>query len=121
MSTGHRDSQIPREVDVEAVEDCQVVAEELEGNDVENALETVDSPGYDDRLVLPAIVFVSAVIDSWVILAADDDGGTLSSGDLGQGVLNLGVQRVARHDNDYRHVLVNQRQRAVLQLAGENA
>ena len=36
--TPETDSQIPREVDVEAVLDSQVVTKELEGNDVQKTL-----------------------------------------------------------------------------------
>lgn len=128
VETGHEDillgrdrlGKVPREINIKAVEDCQVVAEELERDNVEDTLETIDSSRYDNCLVLSTLVLVHAVLDSRVVLAADDDGSAFSGRDLGEGILDLGVERVTGHDNDDRHILINQRQRSVLELASEN-
>ncbi len=56
-----------------------------------------------------------------VALAADDDRCALRAVICDSALFHLRVQRVARHDDDHRHVLVDERERAVLELAGEDA
>lgn len=45
---------------------------------------------------------------------------TLSSGDLSKRRLDLGVERVSSHDEDDRHVLIDERERSVLELTSED-
>lgn len=89
-----------------------MVTQQLERDDVEDTLQAVDGTGDGDRLVL-------LLLDR-VVLAADDDRLSLAGGDLGEGRLDLGVERVTRHDDDNRHVLVDQGERAVLKFTGED-
>lgn len=45
---------------------------------------------------------------------------TLSSGDLSKRRLDLGVERVSSHDEDDGHVLIDKRERSVLELTSED-
>jgi hypothetical protein len=45
---------------------------------------------------------------------------TLSSGDLSKRRLDLGVERVSSHDEDDRHVLIDERERSVLELTSKD-
>jgi len=58
-------SQVPREVNVHTVHDRQVVGQQLQGEDVEQSLETVDSQRNTDGSVF--------VADGGVIVVANDD------------------------------------------------
>lgn len=106
-------SQVPREVDIKAILDSQVVTEELQRNDVQEPLHNIDSLGYTDGL--------DTLLDAIITIVADNDGMGFASGDLCKGRLNLGVQRILRHDDDHRHVFVNQGQWTVLQFTREDA
>jgi len=108
-----RDSQIPWEVDIEPIHNCQVVAEQLQWDDVEDPLKAIDCAR--DYNLAPA-----GLLERRVVLTADDDWLSLAGGNLRKGRLNLGVERVACHDDDHRHVLVNEGERAVLEFAGED-
>ena len=55
------------------------------------------------------------------VLVANDDRLRLARGDLRVRGLHLGVERVLRHHDDYGHVLIDERERPVLELAGEDA
>lgn len=55
-----------------------------------------------------------------VVGVADDDGAALARDDLLVGVEGLGEDVVARQDHDDRQVLVDEREHAVLQLAGHD-
>lgn len=66
--------QVAREIDVETLHDSQPVGDELQGNDVEDALEHVDGVGYLDLLSLGGLELLVA----WV---ADDDGLATTSDD----------------------------------------
>lgn len=105
--------QVPREVDVEAVLDRQVITQQLERDDVQNALQHITRLRHTDRL--------RVLRHRRVVLIADDDRLRLARRDLRERALHLRVQRVARHDDDHRHVLVDERERAVLELAREDA
>lgn len=102
--------QVPREVDVEAVLDCQVITQQLERDDVQDTLQHITRLGHADRL--------RVLRHRLVVLIADDDRLRLARRDLRERALHLRVQRIARHDDDHGHVLVDERERAVLQLAG---
>ena len=106
-------SQVPREVDIEAILDRQVVTQELQRDDVQEPLQSIDSLGYTDCL--------HTLLDAIITVVANDDGLGFASGDLCKGRLNLGVQRILRHDDDHGHVFVNQGQRTVLQFTREDA
>jgi hypothetical protein len=45
---------------------------------------------------------------------------TLSSGDLSKRRLDLGVERVSSHDKDDGHVLIDKRERSVLEFTSED-
>ena len=77
------DVQIPWEVNIKSILDSQVVTEQLQGDDIQQALQTIDSLGHANGL--------GALGDTLVVCIADDDGLCLSSGDLGEGGLHLGV------------------------------
>lgn len=104
--------QIPREIDITAVLHSQVVAQELEGNNVQQALETVDGSGNADGL--------DALGDTLITLIAENDGLGLAGGDLGKGGLDLGVERVLGHDDDDGHVLINEGKGTMLQLSSKD-
>lgn len=107
-----RDSQVPREVDIESVLDRQVVAEQLQRDDVQQALQAVDGLRHADGFDVGR--------DSVVILVADDDGLRLARGDLRECGLHLGEIRVTGHDDDDGHVLVDEGKGTVLQFAGQD-
>jgi len=89
-----------------------MVTEQLQGYDIEQALEAVDSLRHADRLDILG--------DSLVTFVAYHDGLCLAGGNLGEGGLDLGVKRVTCHDDDYGHVLVDKGERTVLQLPSED-
>ena len=66
--------QVTREVDVEALEDSQPVGDQLERNDVEDALQDVDGLGDLDPLAV-------GVLELLVVLVADDDWPATTSSD----------------------------------------
>lgn len=105
-------SQVPWEIDIEAVPNGKVIGEQLQRDDVQQALQAVDGLGHADRL--------AALGNAPVVLVADDDWLCLARGDLRVRGLHLGVERVLCHDDDNGHVLVNERKGAVLQLAGKD-
>lgn len=98
--------QVTREVDITSILDSEVIAEKLQGNDVQQTLQGVDGFGYADG--------ASSSGDTIIAFVAKHDGLGLARGDLGKGGLDLGVQRVLGHDDDDGHVLVNQSERTVL-------
>jgi hypothetical protein len=90
-----------------------VVTEELEWDDVQQALQTVHSFGDTNGL--------GVFGDTLVTFIAYNDGLGFAGSDLGKGGLNLRVERVASHDDDDWHVFVNQSERAVFQFTGKDA
>lgn len=119
-----RHPQVPREIDVEALHDCQMVAEELKRNNVEDSLETINGRGDSDGSIGSPVILVDrpglAFLQLRIVLAADDDRSTLTSGDLGESGLNLRVERVTSHDDDDGHVFVDQGERTMLEFPGKN-
>ena len=106
-------SQVPGEVDVESILHGQVVAQELQGNDIEQSLQTVDGPWNADRLRVPQESRV-------VVVVANDHRSCLSRSDLRKRGLDFGEERIPGHDNDDRHVFIDQRERAVLEFSGKD-
>jgi len=107
-------SQVPGEVDIESILHSQVVAQELQWNDVEQSLQTVDGLWNPDRLRVlqePRVV----------VVVANDHWSCLSRSDLRKRGLNLCEERIPGHNNDDRHVLINQRERAVLEFSGKDS
>jgi hypothetical protein len=105
-------AQVSGEIDVEALVDSQMIAEQLQGDDVEQTLETVDCLRHADSLDI--------LCDAFVIFVAYDNGMCLAGSNLGEGRLDLGIKRVTCHDDDHGHVFIDKGERAVLQLASEN-
>lgn len=89
-----------------------MVTEQLQGYNIEQALEAVDGLRHADRFDILG--------DSLVTFVAYHDGLCLAGGNLGKGGLDLGVKRVTCHDDNHRHVLVDKRERTVLQLPSED-
>lgn len=89
-----------------------MVAQNLERDNVQQALEAVDGLGHPDSL--------DACGDTVVARVAQDNGLRLARGDLGKGGLDLGVERVLGHDDDHGHILVDQGERTVLELSSED-
>jgi hypothetical protein len=79
-------SQIPREINVKALHDRQMVAQQLERDNVQNPLETIDRSRNDDGLVILLIEHESRSIRTFlqrlVAFAADDDRSAFPSRDL---------------------------------------
>lgn len=92
-----------------------MITQQLQWDDVQNTLQAIDRLRNADRLVLGG-----GGGDQWIVLATDDDGFTLASGDLSERGLNFGIKRVAGHDENDGHVLVDERQRTVLEFSSEN-
>jgi hypothetical protein len=108
-----RDAQVPREVDVKALVDSEVVTEQLQGYNVEQTLKAVDGLRHADSL--------NILRDTLITLIAYDDGLGLARGNLGERRLDLGVESVTCHNDDHRHVLVDKRERSVFQLPSKDA
>lgn len=89
-----------------------MVRQQLKGNDVQQALQAVDRLGNTDRL--------GTGRDAVVTLVANDDRLSLARGNLGERRLHLGEEGVTGHDDDYRHVFVNERERAVLKFTSKD-
>ena len=89
-----------------------MIAEQLQGYDINQALEAVDTLRHADGLDI--------LRNAIVTLVAYHDGLCLAGSNLGEGRLDLGIKRVTCHDDDHGHVLIDKRERTVLQLSGEN-
>jgi hypothetical protein len=107
-----RDVQVTGEVDVTAVPDSQVVAEELKGNDVKEALKRINGLGDAKSSGISG--------DTLVAFVTQNNGARLASGDLSKGGLNLGVQRILSHDDNDGHVLVDEGEGAMLEFTGKD-
>lgn len=90
-----------------------MVAKQLQRDDIQDPLKAVDSAR--DYNLAPA-----GLLERRVVIAADDDWLPLAGGNLREGRLDLGVERIAGHDDDYWHVLVDERERAVLEFTSED-
>jgi hypothetical protein len=107
-----KDSQIPREINVEPVVHGQVITEQLQRDDIQQPLQAIYSLGNTNGLG----VLRNAVI----ILVAHNDGLRFASCDLGKGGLHLGIERVASHNDDDWHVLIDQSEWAVFQFTSKD-
>ena len=112
MKRNKGDAQVTREIDVKAFVDSEVVAEQLQGDNVEQTLKAVDGLRHADSL--------NILRDTLIAFIAYDDGLGLARGNLGERRLDLGIERVTCHDDDYRHVLVDECKRTVFQLPGKD-
>lgn len=104
--------EVAREVDVDAVHDREVVREQLERDDVDETLKTVDRPRDSDKSIVGR--------ERVVVVVADNDRLTLAGLDLLERRLDLRVERVLGHDEDDRKVLVDECEGAVLEFSGED-
>jgi hypothetical protein len=77
--------QIPREINIKPIHNRQVVAKQLQRDNIQNPLKAVDR-GRDYNLA-PA-----GLLECRVVLAADDDRLTLAGSNLREGRLDLGVE-----------------------------
>jgi hypothetical protein len=101
------------EVNVQVLGDGHPVGHQLQGNDVEKSLETVDSLGHLDLLT-------GLVSELLIVLVADDDGTSTTSNNLLVGVQGLAEDSVTGKDHDDGEVLIDQSQNSVLQLSGHD-
>ena len=90
-----------------------MVTEQLQGYDVEQALEAVDGLRHADGFDIPR--------DALVTFVTYHDRLRLARGNLSEGRLDLGIERVTCHDDDHGHILIDKRERAVLEFASEDA
>jgi hypothetical protein len=89
-----------------------MVAQQLQWDDIQQSLQAIHSLGHPDGLYVLG--------DTLIVLIAHNDRLRFASGDLGEGGLDFGVERVASHDDDNWHVLVNQSEWTVLQFPSED-
>jgi len=89
-----------------------MITEHLQGYDVEQALEAVDGLRHTDSLDIPR--------DALVTFVTYHDRLRLAGSNLGEGRLDLGIKRVTCHDDDHGHILIDKRERAVLEFASED-
>ena len=99
---------------IESSEHSDVEGDKLKGNDGEDALETVDRLGYLERLLAEAVHLL-------VVLVADDERLAAARRHLLIGVETLGLDRIVHDDHHDGHGVVDHGERAVLELAGQNA
>jgi len=104
--------QISWEINIAAILYGQVIAQNLERDDVQQPLQAVNRLWHTDRLGIRW--------DTLVAFVAQYDGLSLASSNLGQSGLDLGVERILGHDDDNRHVLIDQGKRTMLQLSSED-
>jgi hypothetical protein len=102
--------QVTGHVNVDTLGNRHPVRHELQGNDVDQTLQTVDVGGDLDLVRL-----VSGELR--VVLVADDDGSSATGNDLLVGVERLGEDVVTGQDHDNGEVLVNQGEDTVLELS----
>jgi hypothetical protein len=106
-------SQVPGEINIASILHRQVIAEQLQRDDVQQALHTVNGLGNANGL--------RACGDALVTIITQDDGLAIASSNLGEGGLDFGIQRVFSHDDDHGHVLVDQREGPMLKLSSQNS
>ena len=79
-------SQIPREIDVKALHDRQMVTQQLERDNVQDTLETIDRSRNDDSLVVLLIEdktwSIRTFLQRLVAFTANDNRSAFPSSDL---------------------------------------
>ncbi len=106
-------SQVPREINVKSVPHCKVITQQLQRDNVQEALQAVHCLWHADRF--------ATAWNALIIFTAYDDWLCLPCGDLRERRLHLGVERILCHDDDNGHVFVNESKRSVLELSGKDA
>ncbi len=89
-----------------------MITEQLQRDDIQQPLQAIYSLGNADGLGI--------LRDAFIILIAHNDGLRFAGRDLSKGGLNFGVERIASHDDDDWHILVDQSERAVFQFTGQD-
>ena len=89
-----------------------MVTQNLKRDDVQQPLQAVNRLRDTDGLGIGR--------DTLVIFVAQHDGLSFASSNLGQGRLDLGVERILGHDDYNGHVLIDQGKRTMLKLPSEN-
>ena len=100
--------QVTRTVHIVAASTSKMEGEQLQGDDSQDAGETVDARRHAQ---LPADAELG---DLLVVLLANDDGAAGARHHLLQCVLALGVRAIAHADHEHGHVGIDQSQRTVL-------
>ena len=90
-----------------------MIAQELQRDDVEQSLQTVNSLRNADRLDMLQEFRV-------VVIVANDHRSCLSCGDLRKCGFNFSKEGISGHHDDDWHVLVDQRERAVFKFPGKD-
>lgn len=104
--------QVPREINIESILDGQMVTQQLQRNDIQNPLQAIYRLRDPDRLAFLG--------DAIIVNVAHDNRLCFPSRDLGIRRLDLGVKRILSHDDDNRHILVNEGERSVLEFSRED-
>lgn len=98
-------------MDVEAIIDHQIIAQQLGRDDVQQALQSVDSLGNTDCL--------DTLGNCLIAIIADDNGLRLAGSDLSEGGLDLGAEEVKGHDDYNGYVFVDQGEGSVIHFTSE--
>jgi len=104
--------QVAGKVDITTILDSQMVAKELERNDVKETLKSIHGLGNADSGRVRG--------DALITVITKNDRPSLTSSDLSECRLNLGVQGILCHDDNDRHVLINERKRTMFEFASKN-
>jgi hypothetical protein len=104
--------QIPREINIASIFDSQMVRKNLQGDNIQQSLQAIDSFRDTDRLAVGR--------NGIITLITEDDRLRLARGDLSIRGLYFRVKRILSHDNYDGHVLINKGERAVLQFASKD-
>jgi hypothetical protein len=105
--------QVPGEIDVQSLADGQPVRHQLQRNDVDQALKTVDLLGHFNLVRLGRR-------ELSVALVANDDGTALASNHLLIGIERLGENVVSGENHDNWEILVDESEDAVFEFAGHD-
>lgn len=105
--------QVSGLVHVETTSNCNVVGEQLEGDDVDDSLQAVNGCRDSEE-------GIGTLVEAGVSLGAHDDWVTLASCDLVDGVLHLVEGTILGGNHDDGHELINESKGTVLQLTGQD-
>jgi hypothetical protein len=114
LNNSDRLGQVARAVDVEAALHGNMVGQELERNDGQDALQAVDGLR-DPEALLAQLGHLG------IVLVANDDGVAAARMHLAERVQTLELARVVHDDHADGHVLVDHGERTMLQLARQDA